>query len=275
MEVWVVDNASSDGSQDMLREEFPSVGLVASTENLGFTRANNVGLERCRGRYIMLLNPDTEVSPDALSALVDYMDQSPDAGIAGPKIFDSDGDVQPSRRRFPTYATAFLESTVLQQWFPRNRVLARYYMWDRADDAVQDVDWLEGACLLVRSEAVEQVGGLDERFFMYSEELDWCQRIKEAGWRVVYVPTARIVHHGGKSSEQVAASKHVHFQRSKIAYYTKRFGNRKGTVLRWFLLAMYAWMLGVEAAKWLVGHRRPLRAARIATYRQVLATRLR
>ncbi len=275
MEIWVVDNGSSDGSQDMLREDFPDVGLVASEENLGFTRANNVGIERCRGRYIMLLNPDTEVSEDALSTLVDYLDESPDVGIVGPKIFDSDGEVQPSRRRFPTYGTAFVESTVLQQWFPRNRALARYYMWDKPDDMVQDVDWLEGACLVVRREVVEAVGGLDERFFMYSEELDWCQRVKEAGWRVVYLPTARIVHHGGKSSEQVAAAKHIHFQRSKIAYYAKRFGNFRGSLLRWFLLAMYVWMLGVEGAKWLVGHRRELRAARMSTYREVLATRLR
>lgn len=275
LEVWVVDNASSDGSREMLQQEFPDVGLVASTENLGFTRANNVGIERCRGRYIMLLNPDTEVAADALSVLVDYLDGTEDVGIVGPKILDSDGEVQPSRRRFPTFGTAFVESTVLQQWFPRNRALARYYMWDKPDDTLQDVDWLEGACLVARRAVIEDVGGLDERFFMYSEELDWCQRAKEAGWRVVYVPTARITHHGGKSSEQVAAAKHIHFQRSKIAYYTKRFGSLRGALLRWFLLGMYAWMLGVEAAKWLAGHRRELRSARMDTYRQVLATRLR
>jgi hypothetical protein len=275
MEIWVVDSASSDGSAEMVRQDFPGAGLIANTENVGFTRGNNQGIARCRGRAILLLNPDTEVLGDALGVMLEYLDAHPDAGVAGPRITTPDGGVQPSRRRFPTYATAFVESTCLQQWFPRHPLLARYYMWDAPDDREQDVDWLEGACLLARTEAVQQVGGLDERFFMYSEELDWCQRIKAAGWRVVYLPQAQILHYGGKSSDQVAAAKHIHFQRSKIAYYTKYFGRFRGGLLRGFLLATYAWMLAEESAKWLVGHKRSLRAERIAAYSQVLRSGLR
>jgi N-acetylglucosaminyl-diphospho-decaprenol L-rhamnosyltransferase len=274
-EIWVVDSASSDGTAEMVRDEFPGVGLIASIENVGFTKGNNLGIAQCSGRYVMLLNPDTEITGDALDVLVGWLDTNPDVGVVGPCIVQPDGEVQPSRRRFPTFGTAFMESTILQQWFPRNRSLARYYMWDQPDDQVQDVDWLEGACLVVRDKTLRGVGGFDERFFMYSEELDLCRRIKQAGWRIVYLPSARILHHGGKSSEQVVASKHIRFQRSKIAYYSKWFGAFRGQMLRAFLLAMYAWMLGVESLKWLVGHRRELRAPRIAAYRQVIASRLR
>ena len=275
MEIWVVDSASADGSADMVRGTFPAVGLIANTENVGFTRGNNQGLARCRGRAVLLLNPDTEVLGDALTVMADYLDAHPDVGIVGPRILTPDGGVQPSRRRFPTYGTAFVESTCLQRWFPRHRLLARYYMWDAPDDREQDVDWLEGACLMARAEVVRQVGGLDERFFMYSEEMDWCLRAKRAGWRVVYLPQAAIVHYGGKSSEQVVAAKHIHFQRSKVAYFAKHFGALCGEVLRVFLLGTYAWMLAEEGAKWLVGHRRPLRAERIAAYWQVLRSGLR
>jgi N-acetylglucosaminyl-diphospho-decaprenol L-rhamnosyltransferase len=270
-----VDSASSDGSAEMVRSEFPGVGLIASTENVGFTKGNNLGIARCTGRHVMLLNPDTEITADALDVMVGWLDANRQVGVVGPRIVQADGKVQPSRRRFPTFGTAFMESTILQQWFPRNRFLARYYIWDKPDDHIQDVDWLEGACLLVRAEALRGVGGFDERFFMYSEELDLCQRIKRAGWRVVYLPTAQILHYGGKSSEQVVASKHIRFQRSKIAYYSKWFGAFRGQVLRAFLLATYVWMLGVESLKWLIGHRRELRAPRIAAYRQVIASRLR
>jgi hypothetical protein len=275
MEIWVVDNASADGSVGMVREAFPGVGLIANEENIGFTRGNNQGIAQCRGRVVMLLNPDTEVLGSALEVMIGYLDAHPDVGVAGPRMFTPDGSTQPSRRRFPTYGTAFVESTCLQQWFPRHPLLARYYMWDRFDDQEQDVDWLEGACLLARAEAVRQVGGLDERFFMYSEELDWCQRIKKAGWRVVYLPQAQILHYGGRSSDQVVAAKHIHFQRSKIAYYTKYFGRFRGGLLRCFLLVTYAWMLAVEAAKYLAGHRRDLRAGRVSAYREVLRSGLR
>ncbi len=201
MEIWVVDSASTDGSADMVREAFPRVGLITNSENVGFTSGNNLGMARCRGRAVLLLNPDTEIVGDALTVMADYLDTHPDVGIVGPRILTPDGGLQPSRRRFPTYGTAFVESTCLQRWFPRHPLLARYYMWDVPDDREQDVDWLEGACLMARAEVVRQIGGLDERFFMYSEEMDWCLRAKRAGWHVVYLPQAAIIHYGGKSSE--------------------------------------------------------------------------
>ena len=274
IEVIVVDNASSDDSVAMIEEEFPQVQLIANSENMGFTVGNNQGITASRGRYILLLNPDTEIVGDALATMVEYMDDHPQVGALGPQLLNPDGSIQSSRRRFPTLATAFLESTVLQQWFPRNRVTRHYYMADRPDDEVQDVDWVTGACLLARREIVEQVGLLDEGFFMYSEELDWCRRMKAQRWKVVYLPTAKVIHHGGQSSEQVKSFQHIQFQRSKIRYFRKHHGSWQAEVLRLFILVTYLYQLIVEALKWLVGHKRPLRAAQVKSYWQVLESRL-
>lgn len=274
-EIIVVDNASSDGSPDMVRQQFAHVRLIASDSNLGFVKANNRGVAASAGRYILLLNPDTEVLGEALPSMVTYMDEHPDVGTLGPKLLFPDGQVQPSRRRFPTLATAFLESTMLQHWFPRNPVLQRYYVQDKGDNEEQDVDWLVGACLLIRREAWEQVGPLDENVFMYSEELDWCRRAKTAGWRVVYVPWATVVHHEGQSSNQAMSARHIYFQSSKVYYFRKYHGTVAGETLRLFLLATYAVQLVLEAAKWLVGHKRALRRERVAAYIRVLRSGLR
>jgi hypothetical protein len=275
LEIVVVDNASTDGSVEMVRAEFPHVRLIANDKNRGFTVANNQGLALGQGRYLLLLNPDTEVTGGALATMVRSMDGHPEIGALGPQLRYPDGSLQSSRRRFPTFATALVESTVVQEWWGDNRVLRRYYMADTPDDAIQSVDWLVGACLLVRRQAYEQVGGLDEDFFMYSEEMDWCRRIKDAGWLVVYLPTATVVHHEGRSSEQVIPARHIHFQSSKVRYFRKHHGSFQAEVLRWFLLSTYVYQLGREGLKWLVGHKRPLRAERVRAYRQVLRSGLR
>jgi len=274
-QIIVVDNASTDGSIEMLRTEFPHARLIANDENRGFTAANNQGLAQAQGCYLLLLNPDTEVMEGALATMIGYMDENPEVGALGSQLRFPDGSLQPSRRRFPTFATALVESTVVQEWWPDNRILRRYYLADEPDDAVQPVDWVVGACLLIRREVYEQVGGLDEGFFMYSEELDWCKRIKDAGWEVVYLPTATVIHHEGKSSEQVVPARHIYFQSSKIRYFRKHHGKLQAGALRWFLLLTYVYQLAREGLKWLVGHRRPLRAERISAYRQVLRSGLR
>jgi GT2 family glycosyltransferase len=163
----------------------------------------------------------------------------------------------------------------VQQWWADNRVLHHYYMLDTPEDKTQPVDWLVGACLLVRRQVYEQVGGLDEGYFMYSEELDWCRRIKDAGWEVVYLPAASVVHHEGKSSDQVVPARHIHFQSSKVRYFRKYHGSFQAEMLRWFLLSTYLYQIAREGFKWLVGHKRSLRAERIAAYRQVLGSGLR
>ena len=274
-EVAVVDSGSSDGSPDMVRERFPAVRLIMSERNLGFSQGNNLGVASTSGRNVLLLNPDTVVLGDGLRVMTTYMDDHADIGALGPRLLNPDGRVQPSRRRFPTLATAFLESTPLQGWFPGNHVLSRYFVRDRSDEEEQDVDWLVGACLLVRRRAWEQVGPLDERFFMYSEELDWCRRARAAGWRIRFLPTATIVHYEGKSSAQVIPSRHIYFQSSKVYYFRKHHGRLASEVLRCFLLTTYFLQLCLESLKWLVGHKRSLRRARIAAYCRVLFSGLR
>ena len=275
VEILVVDNASTDGSAEMVRDEFPQIHLLANNENRGFTAANNQGLALSRGRYLLLLNPDTEVVGDALTRMLCYAEANKEVGALGPRLLNPDGSTQSSRRRFPTLATALVESTVVQEWWQDNRILRQYYMADTADDAIQRVDWVVGACLMVRRQAFEQVGGLDEGYFMYSEELDWCRRIKAAGWDIAYLPTAAIIHHEGKSSEQVVPARHIYFQSSKVRYFRKHHGAFQAEALRWFLLLTYAYQVAREALKWLIGHKRALRADRVRAYRQVLRSGLR
>ena len=273
-EVIVVDSASTDGSAQMVRERFAWARLIALDENVGFTAGNNIGLRASRGRHVMLLNPDTEVVGDALDAMLRYLDANPDVGAVGPHTLNTDGTTQSTRRRFPPLLTALFESTWLQPYAPR-RVLDRYYVNGPPDDATLDVDWVQGSALMVRRAAYEQVGGLDEGYVMYSEELDWCRRLKAAGWRVVYLGSARIVHHGGRSTDQAAAQRHIHFQTSKVRYFRKHHGWAAAEALRAFLLLNYAWQLALEAAKYALGHRRDLRRERVAAYWRVLRSGLR
>jgi GT2 family glycosyltransferase len=281
-EVVVVDNASSDGSAAMLQSDYRWVRTIQNSDNLGFTRANNQGLANSQGRYLLFLNPDTEVAPDALGRMLDYAEVHARVGVVGPQLRYGDGSVQSSRRRFPTLATFFLESTVVQRWRPRSRVLARYYMLDRPDDAISQVDWVVGACMLVRRAVLGQIGGFDEGFFMYSEELDLCRRAVDAGWHVVYLPSAVVTHHEGKSSEQVVAARHIRFHTSRVRYVHKYHGLLAAWAVRGFMLLTFLFQWLEEAAKWLAGWvapnqrlKQPMRRERMAAYSQVLRSGLR
>lgn len=274
-QVIVVDSASSDGSQAMVDQAFPRVELVPCQANLGFVKGNNLGVSRSSGQYILLLNPDTEVLGDSLQQMVDYLETHPAVGALGPCLLDPQGRIQSSRRRFPTVATGLVESTMLQPCFEHSKLLRRYYCLDRSADEEQEVDWLVGACLLIRRESWEAVGSLDENIFMYSEELDWCRRARSKGWKIMYVPSARVIHHEAQSSNQVSGQRHVYFQTSKVYYFRKYHGALVGETLRVFLLGTYVLQLGIETGKWLVGHKRALRRERIRAYVQVLRSGLR
>lgn len=269
-EVLVVDSASSDGSPDMVRAQYPSVRLFDSQNNLGYTGGNNLGMRESRGRYLLLLNPDTEIVGDALAGMVSAMESQPQLGVVGPQLRYADGSIQPSRRRFPTLRTAFVDSTFLAKWFPNLPELQRYKMSDHTPDEASTVDWLVGACLLVRREVVDEVGYLDESYFMYSEELDWQKRIRDAGWVVAYVPTAQVIHYEGKSSEQAGAATHIRFARSKIHYFRKHHGLLVAILVRGWLIANYLYEWSAEAIKWVLGHKRDLRRARVRAYAEVL-----
>ncbi|MFQ5613623.1 MAG: glycosyltransferase family 2 protein [Anaerolineae bacterium] len=274
LEIIVVDSASTDGSAAMVEAEFPQARLIASSENLGFARGNNLGVSLARGRYFLLLNPDTRLEDEALAAMLSYMDRHPGVGVVGPQLRYPDNRVQSSRRRFPTPGSLFWESTLLGQWFPHNRHIRAYHLADQADDIPQAVDWITGAALFIRAAAWQQVGPIDEALFMYFEETDWCRRCARAGWAIHYLPAARVIHYEGKSSEQVPAARAIRFQRSKVYYTRKWFGWRWALALRLFLLLTFAWQLAEETGKWLVGHKRPLRRQRMDAYWQVLRSRL-
>jgi hypothetical protein len=281
-EVIVVDNASGDDSVAMLAEAFPWVTVIANRDNAGFTRGNNQGLEMAHGRYLLLLNPDTELTPQAIHQMLAHAEAHPEIGILGPQLRYADGSVQSSRRRFPTLATFFLESTVLQRLSPHNRVLDRYFVLDRPDDAITQVDWVVGACMLVRRTVVDTIGGFDEGFFMYSEELDLCHRAVDAGWQVVYFPPAVITHFEGKSSEQVIAARHINFHTSRVRYVRKYHGAATAEAVRIFLLATFSFQWAEESLKWLASwivpsqrRNRTMRRGRMAAYRQVMRSQLR
>ncbi len=275
LETIVVDNASSDGTQEMMRASFPEVRLIANQDNRGFTGANNQGIAASGGRYLLLLNPDCELMPGALRAMADQMDSDSRVGVTGPQLLNTDGSHQSSRRRFPTLLTALIESTVLQGYFPHARVLRRYYCEDLPDDETREVDWVVGACFMIRRQAIEEVGTLDEGFFMYSEEMDWCFRIKQAGWKVVYLPVARVVHHYARSSSQDLPHQHIRFQTSKCRYFAKHHGGFQAGLLRSFLWLTYLFQLGREGAKYVLGHKRALRRQRLGLILQVLRSGLR
>lgn len=273
-QVIVVDSASSDGSQAMVREAFPQVELVPCETNVGFVRGNNLGVSRSSGQLVLLLNPDTEVVGDALRQMVSYMDTHPAVGALGPCLLDPQGRIQSSRRRFPTVVTGFVESTMFQPCFQNSSLLRRYYCLDVPSQEEQEVDWVVGACLLLRREAWDVAGSLDENIFMYSEELDWCRRCKSKGWKVIYLPSARVIHYEAQSSNQVSALRHIYFNSSKVYYFRKYHGALAGELLRVFLLGTYVLQLGLEAGKWLVGHKRAMRSERIRAYVQVLRSGL-
>lgn len=274
LQVIVVDSASGDETIEMVSADFPQTLLLPQTENVGFPRGNNIGLAHATGDHILFLNPDTEIIGDALQTMVAYMEINRSIGMLGPQLLNTDGSHQSSRRRFPTLLTGIFESTWLQPYAPRG-VLQRYYVEDSADDETALVDWVNGAAMLTRRAVVEQVGGMDVSYFMYSEELDYCRRIKDVGWDIVYLPTAKITHHYGKSSEQAVTYRHINFNRAKLRYFRKFEGRVAYFIVRFVLLTGFVGQILIEGIKYIVGHRRNLRRQRIRSYLSVVYTGLR
>jgi hypothetical protein len=273
VEIIVLDSASSDATVSILQERYPQVSLLAQSKNIGFTHGNNIGFKAAQGRYFFLLNPDTEIIDDAIPQMVKYLDENPKIGIVGPHTLNTDGSYQSSRRHFPTKSLAFFESTWLQDFAPK-AMMDDFYVHNAAEDAVIEVDWMQGSALMVRREVYEQIGGLDEGYVMYSEEMDWQKRAKDAGWQVVFLGTATIIHHGGKSTEQIGAQKHIWFQESKLRYFRKHHGKTFAAILRVFLLMNYLWQIAIEGSKSMIGHKREMRQERLRTYWAVVRSGL-
>lgn len=223
-EVLVVDNASSDGSADMVESEFPRAKLIRLPENVGFSRGNNVALRQARGEFLLLLNSDTEVIGDALERMIAEMERNPQVGALGAQLLNPDKTVQLSCRKFPSYRTAlFHRKSILTRLFPRNKYSSQYLMTGTGHGATMEVDWVIGACLMTRRTVIDQVGLLDEEFFMYAEDVDWCYRMRRAGWKVVYLPEAKVMHHYEKSASKVPYRMNIERHRSMWRFYQKHY----------------------------------------------------
>ena len=221
-ETVVVDNDPRDGALPEAERRFPGTRGIPNAENVGYARAINQGIAATSGEFVLAMNPDCVLEPGSIPALIAWLRAHPRTAIAGPRILDSDGTLQYSARSFPDHLTfLFNRYSLLTRLFPNNPWSRRYLLTDWDHRSVRDVDWLSGACMLVRRAAIENVGGMDERFFMFNEDVDWCRRMKLAGWTVTYVPEAQVVHHIGASRRKVAAKVIVERHRGMIHYFHK------------------------------------------------------
>lgn len=202
LEIIVVDNASQDESVSFLRSDWPEITVIANKENLGLAAGVNTGLKQAGGQYYLVLNPDIIALPGAMEHMVKYLQENPSVGIVGGKLLSPNGRLQYSCFRFYTPMTILQRRTWLGKTKFGRKGVARFLMKDYDHETIRDVDWLMGSCLMLRAAAVRQVGGMDERFFLYFEDVDWCRRMGEAGWRVVYLPSSEFSHYYQRSSQQ-------------------------------------------------------------------------
>ncbi len=243
--VCVVDNASDDDSVSMVETEFPEVQLIANSQNVGYPAANNQGLkllgvkeskESHRPRYCLLLNPDTEIPNDTFSTLIEFLDSRTDVGVVGPRLVLSDGSLDLAcRRAFPTPIISAYRMVGLSRMFPKSPRFGRYNMTYLAEDERAEVDSVVGAFMLVRTDAIDEVGLLDERFWMYGEDLDWAKRIKDKGWKVVYNPEVTILHIKRASSRQNHRAQ-TEFYRAMLIFYYKHYYQETPLPLHWLVI---------------------------------------
>ncbi|HEX6490575.1 MAG TPA: glycosyltransferase family 2 protein [Gaiellaceae bacterium] len=256
-ETIVVDNGSRDGTVELVRERFPEAQVVEQ-ENRGMGAGNNAGMRRASGRHFLLLNADAWAVGDAVDRLAAFADSQPDAAVVGPKLLHPDGSLQRSARAFPTLWRLATEYLFLRKLAPRSRIFNSFYEGDFAHDRVRQVDWLLGACLLVRRAAADEVGLFDEDFFLFSEETDWCYRFHQAGWGVYFFPEAEVMHVGGASHGGALFAENV---RGQLRFLAKHRGTREAERARRLLLAGVRLRLVLfrgerarsyrEAARWL------------------------
>jgi GT2 family glycosyltransferase len=224
MEVFVVDNASTDGTCEMIEAKYPWVKLIKSAENLGFSRGNNVAIRQCQGRYIALVNPDVIVFPGCLDALADFLDQNRGVGNVGPRVFNPDMSMQSTCRRFPTLWNNFCSGMGLSTKFKNSRFFAGEHMFYFPHDRTLAVDVIVGCFSMIRRETFDAVGLLDENLFMYGDDVDWCRRARNAGWKVMFYPGGQAIHDRGKTTAPYPVRFALAQQRSVLYYWSKHHG---------------------------------------------------
>lgn len=268
IETWVVDNASADDSVSMVRRRFPWVCLIENQENVGFARANNQAIRQSKGPYVLLLNPDTIVKPGALKTLVEFMVIHPQAGAAGSKLLNPDDTLQPSCYPAPILSRELWRLFHLDVFWP----YGCYRMTDWDVNTPREVDIIQGAALILRREALEQVGLMDENYFMYSEEMDLCYRLQQGGWPLYWVPQSQVVHYGGQSTRQVAAKMFLCLYESKLMFIRKHHGKLAAQAYKLILLAATLTRLLFTPLAWLESSpKRQYHLTLAGHYRRLLA----
>ncbi len=249
-EVIVVDNGSTDQTAAMLAGEFPAVQLIQNPGNLGYTRPMNQALRAGRGRYLVQLNADTLVHPGAFDSLLAFMQAHPEVGICTPKVLNRDGSLQRQCRRSaarPWDVITYFSG--LWKLFPRSPLFGRYLLTYRADDETFEVEAVSGSCMVIRRAVVESIGYLDESFFAYQEDADFCFRARQAGWKVFYTPLAQITHFGGQSGSGHQPYRAIyHWHRSYLTYYRKHLAQETFFLVNWLMYAAMALKLGISLA---------------------------
>jgi N-acetylglucosaminyl-diphospho-decaprenol L-rhamnosyltransferase len=272
LDLFVVDNGSTDGSVASVSERYPNVSLIASQRNLGFAGANNLALERVMERWrraekppghaVLLLNSDCFVEPNAIAVASRFLDDHPEVGVVGPKVILPDGNLDLAcRRSFPTPSSAFWKLSGLARWIPDSPRFARYNLTYLDPDETYEVDAVMGAFMVVRLEAIDDAGLLDDAFFMYGEDLDWCYRIKQHGWKVYYHPEAWVLHYKGATSSRQSYRLIVEFYRAMYLFHRKHYARSTFPLLNWVITAGIIARGGYALLR---NFLRPARAKRVA-----------
>ncbi|MFQ5791039.1 MAG: glycosyltransferase family 2 protein [Acidobacteriota bacterium] len=238
LEVVVVDNASTDGSVEMLRRDFPQVEVIASPENVGFSAANNQAMRRARGDYFLLLNNDALVRPGAVDTMLRIMKARPEVGVVGPLLRNEDGSVQISYGRMISFRAELVQKFVSGRYEAGSPFFRRYI--ERRSHKAAYPDWVSGACFMLQAHVAEEAGYFDDNFFMYTEEVDFCQRVRALGYHVLYTPEAEVVHLRGKSTDTNRQKAVLEYRRSQLYFYLKHYGRRKLRLLKLYLLVKTA-----------------------------------
>ena len=269
LEVILVDNASTDGSAEMVQKDFPQVVLIANPQNRGFAAANNQGIEIAKGRFVLLLNPDTVVLDRAIQKTIAFAEQHPRAGAVGIRNTHANGQLQKNCFRYASVLNIAISTFGLHRLFPRSRFFGRERMWwwDYTDS--RKVDVVAGCYMLVRKECIENIGGLDEAYFMYGEEMDWCWRMERAGWEVWFYNDATIIHYGGMSSAQNPAEMQCEAQRSLLYFIQKREGRLARAVGRGLLMFSGGFRVIYWGCRW-IGARGDVRELSAKKFRQAM-----
>lgn len=240
MEVIVVDNGSTDGSQEAVRAAFPDIHVIENKANLGFGKANNNGITKSRGRYVCLVNSDVRVMGNCIHGLITYMDTNPDIGISGPKILNPNLTIQDSCRTFPSLWNNLSPALGLDKIFRNSPFFSGEHMFHFKHDVVLPVDYLAGCVLMVRRKALDEVGLLDERFFIYQEEVDWCKRFQQHGWKISFFPEVAVVHYHGVSSSKDPKRFALERQKALLQYWKKHHGSLSVMAMRLIIFLNHA-----------------------------------